>query len=167
VTSAKWIALPENIPELESFADVAAILRNEFRYVNHGPRLHSPVYRVVLNNAERINPEVLDSQRPSQPNNILKGPWDWCPWDFQLVALIIGRRCSQCLVRTPCMAEAEVGTNFPRRFNEPDVIEVHDIHHPSWSRTRQAGKLAGMLSRTSTNSLENLPFGFRHSGPTY
>ncbi len=78
-------------------------------HASHFGGFREPVFGVVLDDAERVDPDVGEVQAPGVANGVLEGLRDLVPGDDLQVAFEGGLCGAERLAGAPAVAEARVG----------------------------------------------------------
>ena len=96
-------------------------------YGRHFARLYLPIVRIILNNAQRVNPKKPNSKSPGDYYSMLKCLWELFHFDLTKSFWQVCCNCFTWVDVTPSMTECHVGCGEPSiRFDQPNsgVVEL-------------------------------------------
>jgi len=91
----------------------------------HQQRLSSPVFFVILDYAQTVDPQVLNVEFPSHNNSILVGLWNSRQFDQKFVFGCLSEFDNRAsLARAPAVTESNIRSfkNYGIGLNELDII---------------------------------------------
>lgn len=117
----------------------------------------------MLNDAERINPEVWDAEDLADFDGVEKGGKYRAQVYPSFVVLIVESRCLDTMGFAPAMAQGRIDTRLTPGFQESRTTAIGD-NDSGWQRYLLAGRLLPMARLAKLASLMSQCTGFPQSG---